>query len=123
MLVPRPAPPTLGMTRFCCPENPNAIALTRALIDNPGPLRPGMFARGQIQTGLGQLSLTVPASAVLEDGAAKVVFVAQGGKYQRREVTIGNESNGRIEVKSGLKQGETVVTDGAPSLRAQAAKS
>lgn len=94
----------------------------RALIDNPGNLRPGMFARGQIQTGVGKLGLSVPADAVLDDGAAKVVFVDMGGKYERREVAVGNESNGRIEIRSGVKQGERVVTEGAAALRAQAAK-
>jgi cobalt-zinc-cadmium efflux system membrane fusion protein len=94
----------------------------RALIDNPGTLRPGMFARGQIQTGVGTPLATVPASAVLDDGAAKIVFVARGGKYLRREVALGNESGGRVEVKRGLKQGEVVVTEGAPALRAQAAR-
>lgn len=103
--------------------NPETRTVTaRALVNNPGSLRPGMFARGQIQTGIGSLSITVPAAAVLDDGAAKVVFVAQGGKYQRREVVVGNASGGRIEIKSGLKQGEQVVTEGGAALRAQAAK-
>jgi cobalt-zinc-cadmium efflux system membrane fusion protein len=108
------------------PETRSVTA--RALIDNPGAaqgtplLRPGMFARGQIQTGVGTLSVTVPASSVLDDGAAKIVFVARGGKYLRREVALGNASGGRVEVKSGLKQGEVVVTEGAPALRAQAAR-
>ena len=93
-----------------------------ALLRNPGALRPGMFVRGQIQTGVGKLSITAPASAVLDDGAAKVVFVAKGGRYERREVTTGNASSGRIEIKSGVRQGETVVTEGAAALRAQAAK-
>ena len=94
----------------------------RALITNPGVLRPGMFARGQIQTGVGAPSVTVPAEAVLDDGAAKVVFVARAGKYLRREVALGNESQGRVEVKSGLKQGDVVVTEGGAALRAQAAR-
>ena len=94
----------------------------RALIDNPGGLRPGMFARGQIQTGSGALAVTVPAAAVLDDGAAKIVFVAKDDKYERREISVGNESNGRVAIKSGLKQGEEVVTEGAAALRAQAAK-
>ena len=94
----------------------------RALIDNPGNLRPGMFARGQVQTGVGKLSIAIPESSVLDDGAAKVVFVAKGDKYERREVSLGNASNGRVEIKSGLKQGEEVVTEGAGALRAQAAK-
>ena len=94
----------------------------RALIANPGTLRPGMFARGQIQTGVGKPSVTVPASAVLDDGAAKVVFVARGGKYLRREVALGAASQNRVEVRSGVKQGEIVVTEGASALRAQAAR-
>ena len=102
------------------PQTRTVIA--RALVDNPGNLRPGMFARGQIQTGVGKPAITVPAAAVLDDGAAKVVFVAKGDKYERREVMVGKESNNRIEVKSGLKQGEEVVTEGASALRAQAAK-
>ncbi len=64
----------------------------------------------------------MPASAVLDDGAAKVVFVAKGDRYERREVTVGNESNGQIEIKSGLKPGETVVSEGGAALRAQAAR-
>jgi RND family efflux transporter MFP subunit len=94
----------------------------RAQIENPGSLRPGMFVRGQIQTGVSALGITVPASAVLEDGAAKIVFVTKGDKYERREVVTGTESNGRIAIKSGLKQEDTVVTEGAAALRAQAAK-
>ena len=103
--------------------DPQTRALTaRALISNPGKLRPGVFVRGQIQTGVGKLSLTVPTSAVLDDGAAKVVFVVKGDRYERREVTVGNESGGRVEIKSGLKQGETIVTEGGSALRAQAAR-
>ena len=103
--------------------NPQTHALTaRAEISSPGKLRPGVFVRGQIQTGVGKLSLTVPSSAVLDDGAAKIVFVAKGDRYERREVTVGDESGGRVEIKSGLKQGETIVSEGGSALRAQAAR-
>jgi len=94
----------------------------RAIIKNPGVLRPGMFAKGQIQTGVGALSITVPVGAVLDDGAAKIVFVQTGNAYERREVAVGNESGGQIEIKSGIKQGENVVTEGGAALRAQAAR-
>ena len=94
----------------------------RAIISNPGVLRPGMFAKGQIQTGVGALSIVVPAGAVLDDGAAKIVFVQKGGAYERREVSLGMESGNRVEIKSGLKQGEKIVTAGGSALRAQAAR-
>ena len=103
--------------------NAQTRALTaRATIDNPGNLRPGVFVRGQIQTGVGKPSLTVPDSAVLEDGAAKVVFVVKGNRYERREVSTGNSSGGRTEIKSGLTQSDVIVSQGAAALRAQAAR-
>lgn len=103
--------------------NPETRALTaRALIRNPGALRPGVFVRGQIQSGQGPLALTIPANAVLDDGAAKIVFVAKNGVYERRQVTLGNGSNGRVEVQTGVQQGEVVVTEGGAALRAQAAR-
>jgi len=94
----------------------------RALIKDPGSLRPGVFVRGQIETGVGKPSLTVPTGAVLDDGAAKIVFVVKGDRYERREVTLGNQSGARVEIKSGLKQGEQIVTEGGSALRAQAAR-
>ncbi len=81
-----------------------------------------MFARGQIETGRSNRVLTVPVAAVLSDGAAQVMFVAQGDNYERREVAVGTQSNNRIEIKSGVKAGESVVTSGAAALRAQAAQ-
>jgi multidrug efflux pump subunit AcrA (membrane-fusion protein) len=33
--------------------------------------------------------------------------------YQRREVTLGGSDGQRVEIKSGLKEGEKVVTKGA----------
>ena len=103
--------------------NPETRALTaRAIIRNPGTLRPGVFVKGQIQTGQGVLSLNIPAKAVLDDGAAKIVFVAKNGVYERRQVTLGNQSNGRVEIQTGVQQGEVVVTEGGAALRAQAAR-
>ncbi len=103
--------------------NPQTRALTaRALIANPGALRLGVSVRGQIQTGEGPLSLVVPASAILEDGAAKIVFVAKNGVYERREVAVGAQSGGLAEIRRGVEQGEQVVTQGAAALRAEAAR-
>ncbi|HEX9996029.1 MAG TPA: efflux RND transporter periplasmic adaptor subunit [Abditibacterium sp.] len=103
--------------------NPETRALTaRAIIKNPGSLRPGVFVKGQIQTGQGVLSLNIPITAVLDDGAAKIVFVAKNGVYERRSVSLGTESNGRVEIRTGVSQGDVVVTEGGAALRAQAAR-
>jgi hypothetical protein len=53
----------------------------------------------------------VPSNAVLDSGAEKIVFVAQGdGYFTPRTVKIGRRSADRIEVLDGVKEGEQVAT-------------
>lgn len=88
----------------------------RIELDNPkGELKPEMFAdvtiRGKTREVLG-----VPDDAVLDSGARKVVFVALGdGRFQPRDVTVGDHGKGVYEVKSGLADGE-IVAQGANFL-------
>ena len=82
----------------------------RIELDNPrGELKPEMFAdvtiRGKTREVLG-----VPDDAVLESGTRKVVFVAPGeGRFQPRDITVGDHARGVYEVKSGLVEGEIVA--------------
>ena len=49
--------------------------------------------------------------AVLDAGTQKVAFVALGeGRFQPREVTTGIRVGDQIEILSGLKSGEEVIT-------------
>jgi membrane fusion protein, copper/silver efflux system len=58
--------------------------------------------------------LTLSVDAVLDSGAKKRVFVATAdGRYELREVETGWQDGDRVEIKSGLKEGEEVVTAGA----------
>lgn len=103
--------------------NPQTRTITaRATLANPGALRPGMFARGLIETGQPKLALTVPAGAIVDDGAAKIVFVKRGARYERRAVRLGASSGNRVAILEGIKQGEDIVTQGGAALRAQAAR-
>lgn len=53
--------------------------------------------------------VSVPASAVVERGGKKVVFVVHGGKAEERHVTLGMALGTGIEVKQGVTAGERVV--------------
>jgi membrane fusion protein, heavy metal efflux system len=82
-------------------------------------LKPEMFARvgfaGRPAAGPG---VTVPTSALLSDGDASAVIVALGeGRFQKRTVESGPESDGRVRVLSGIRPGEKVVVDGALYLK------
>lgn len=80
---------------------------------NPGLLlKPGMFANVSIAAQPTSKALAVPASAVLHSGRQQTVFVAlDQGRFEPRTVTTGiSDEQGFIQVLSGLRQGEQVVT-------------
>jgi membrane fusion protein, copper/silver efflux system len=77
-------------------------------------LKPDMFARINIKTGSNREGISIPSQAVIHSGQKKIVFVAKGrGKYTPREVTTGIYlENGKVEILTGLIQGDIVVTSG-----------
>ncbi len=85
----------------------------RMTFDNPQQrLKPGMYADVIIHADPIENALVVPAEAVIRSGQRNVVFVVhEGGRFQPREVTLGSEgANGLLHVKSGLLEGESIVT-------------
>lgn len=77
-----------------------------------GKLKPDMFANIQIITDVDRSVISVPQSAVLNDGAQSIVFVANTGGYERRVVALGIVSGDRVEIREGVKAGEKVVVKG-----------
>jgi cobalt-zinc-cadmium efflux system membrane fusion protein len=90
----------------------------RVVLANPGhKLKPAMFATLNIAQP-SQARIFLPLAAVLHDGDAVVVYVpAPGGKYVTRAVKTGATAGDRIEIVSGLSNGDKVVTQGAAFLR------
>ena len=88
-------------------------AIVRVSIANPGGLlRPGMYARLDLQVDLGE-RFVVPEQAVIYSGEQRVVFLDQGeGRLQPRKIKTGLRNDGYIEVLDGLKLGDVVVTSG-----------
>jgi cobalt-zinc-cadmium efflux system membrane fusion protein len=75
-------------------------------------LKPDMFANVQIITDLHSTAISIPQSAVLDDGGKTVVFVKEGSGYAKRAVNAGLQGNGRVEIIEGLQAGEKVVVKG-----------
>ena len=95
------------------------------LDDSNRQLRSGMSVRAEIETQADKGALVVPIQAVVERpplGASggdevKVVFVVAGGKAHQRKVDTGISDETRVEVMTGLRPGEQVVTGPYRSLR------
>lgn len=75
-------------------------------------------------------TLTIPATAVVTDGAARYVFVEIGPRtYERRPVELASgivagagTAGSRVSVVSGLDADDRVVIRGAFTLKAELAK-
>ncbi|MEF9674173.1 efflux RND transporter periplasmic adaptor subunit [Pseudomonas sp. PCH446] len=100
----------------------NRTLTLRSQLPNPdGKLRPGMFASVRLADPDPSPRLLVPGEAVIRTGKRTLVMLAQdGGRYQPREIRIGRESAGRVEVLDGLSEGQKVVTSGQFLLDSEA---
>jgi Cu(I)/Ag(I) efflux system membrane fusion protein len=78
---------------------------------NPtGELKPEMYGEVVLR-GAEREGLTIPRDAVIRTGTRDVVFIDLGeGKFQPREVQLGEGSGDQVEVAQGLEQGQKVVT-------------
>ncbi|MEN9577481.1 MAG: hypothetical protein RJA70_490 [Pseudomonadota bacterium] len=92
-------------------------------VDNAGSrFAVGTFARAFISTGDERSALAVPVSAVVDDNGVFVVFVqVEGEAFERRPLRLGTRDRGYVEVVSGVRPGEHVVTRGAWSVKLAAA--
>jgi cobalt-zinc-cadmium efflux system membrane fusion protein len=85
----------------------------RTEVPNPdGRLKPDMFANVEIFTAVHGTAISIPLSAVLDDGGRSVVFVADGNNYTKKEVSLGLKSDDRVEITSGLNAGDKIAVKG-----------
>ncbi len=93
----------------------------QARIEVPNPdhaLKPGMFAHAAIEVSEARRVLVAPESAIFDVGNEKIAFVAAGnGEYTARRVQLGAAAGGFVEVLSGLREGERVVSRGGLVLK------
>lgn len=96
----------------------------RALLDNDNKkLKPGMLMRVRLKKNPRQ-TLLIPEEALVVQGTEKSVFVVQQqGEDQiaeKRVIETGTRRKGQIEVLSGLKSGEQLITHGTLRVRSGA---
>jgi len=86
--------------------------------DTPTTLQPGTEVGLEIDAEQRSNVPLVPAVAVIKDNPAQpIVVVAAGSVAQRRPVVIGLVDAENIEILSGLKPGELIITQGHSTLR------
>lgn len=87
-------------------------------IDNTINLIPGSVVEFYLKTAPIPNALVIPISALLEEQGNFFVYVQTGGeRFEKREVTIGESDGEKVQVLSGLTEGERVVTQGAWQIK------
>ncbi len=107
-----------GRVRAVSPglDSATRTALLHADLPDPGALRAGMVAEGRIETASAPV-LTVPLGAVVRrDGMAYVFGVDEKQRAVRHRIDAGRVIGDRIEVRSGVEEGQPVVARGAGFL-------
>ena len=104
---------------------PSMDATTRTLqarivAQNPGrKLKKDMYVSAIVRAAAIENALTVPEAAVLRDAENEPFVYVQdaANEFSRRQVVLGEAGNGRVQIKSGLKDGEHVAGNGSLFLQ------
>ncbi len=96
----------------------NGTFRATAIIDNAADeLAPGMFARFTIAYAKHTNALLIPTQAIVNEDQRSSVYVVSNGEVTLRQIETGIESDGRVEVLSGLSDDEQIVVVGQATLR------
>lgn len=95
--------------------------------EHPGLLKIGLFGVARVSEPVtrtaGEVHLVVPLGAVTRLRDQDVVFVRQAdGHFEVHPVTLGRSAGGRVQILSGLRPGEQVVTAGVFTLKSAVLK-
>ena len=108
----------IGSSGYNRPAQPDVTFFkVKILLEEPGPeLRARMSVRAEIKTAAHDRALAVPIQAVVErrpegkDQEVNVVFVVEDGKAVQRPVETGLSDETHVELASGVKAGQQVIT-------------
>ncbi len=114
-----PGRPFMGLVDRVAPVIDSGSGTFRVIcaFDSGGLLQPGMFGRIKIDYDRRADAMVIPRSALLDDENDPAVYTVRGGKAARASVKLGYYDGEWVEVRSGLKLGDRVVTAGKVALR------
>jgi RND family efflux transporter MFP subunit len=94
------------------------LPLIYELKNQPSRLRVGESIRLHVETARTDEVVAVPSGAIVTEGGQPVAFVQVSGEtFAKRELQLGIRDGDFVEVRSGLTEGERVVTKGAYAVR------
>lgn len=97
--------------------NGRSVMMRAKVVQEEGPLRPGMFARIALVLEEHPNALMIPEEALVPGGDRQQVFKVVDGKVEATVVETGLRTKGKVEITRGLEPGETIITAGQIKVR------
>jgi RND family efflux transporter MFP subunit len=86
--------------------------------NSAGVLLPGMYAQVDLSSPRADAGVVIPGNAlVVRSEGTQVAIVQPDGTVHLQKIQIGRDYGDRIEVLSGLKNGDTIIADPGDSAR------
>jgi membrane fusion protein (multidrug efflux system) len=98
-------------------EATRSLAVRANVLTKNSALIPGTFAKVRLVLGQNESALLIPNIAVIPQGRKKQIYLFKNGKAIPMEITTGVRDSTNVEVVTGLKSGDTVITSSILFLR------
>lgn len=115
-------PETKGVIGYVAPviDEKTRTALVRVVLDNTsGLLRPGTFVTANVLVKQLNAEVVVAKNILQDVGDKTCIFVKSEHGFEARPVTIGRSNERKVEIVSGLRAGEPIVTKNSFRLKAE----
>jgi len=97
--------------------NTRSLKLRALVTQHDKRLTPGAFAEVKVSMKEKQKAITVPSESVIPQARNKKIIVYKNGKADFQIVTLGVRDSSTVEITSGLKTGDTIITTGLLFLK------
>lgn len=117
--------PAAGTIAWVGPQVDETTRTAKARMELPNPdgnLRPGLFVTARVAVGSAPADIVVPKNALQAFEERTVLFVRTDKGFEPRPVEVGRHNGTKVEILSGLLAGQTYVSQGAFTLKAQLSK-
>ncbi len=104
-------------------EQSRTITVRGEFLNPNNKLKPHMFGELQISIGTNAQAIMIPDEAVVKETGQEYVFIQTSDTtFEKRNVITGTSADNMIEIKEGLKEGDTIASKGVFYLKSELKK-
>ncbi len=104
-------------TEAAVTEESRSLQVRALVTNNDGKLLPGAFVKVKTQFAPDPNAIMIPSQAIIPQARGKKVAVYRSGIASFEDVTTGVRDSAMVQITTGFKVGDTIITTGLMSLK------